>query len=235
MTVFDDVFVPWERVFLCGEWDMMELGSEMGIGTHFSAKGGCKAGILDLLIGTAALAADVNGIQDTAHAKMKLSVLMSWAEEAYSASIGAAVEGKKHPSGVWLPSLLISSSNKWLSSEHGGDDIDILLDLGGGLVTNAPKEMQWNSPTVRPYLDKYLVGNKDYSAMERVRVMKLVEDVAASDYAAFFHQSSTNLGGDLMAARNLVSKYFDIDDRKLTAKVIAGLAESDNTGFTWKR
>ena len=65
--------------------------------------------------------------------------------------------------------------------------------------------------------------------------MKLVEDMAASDYAAFLHQSSTNIGGDLMAARSLVFKYFDIEDRKLTAKVIAGLAEKDNTGFTWPR
>jgi len=235
MTVFDDVFVPWERVFLCGEWDMLEMGADLGMGTHFGAKGGCKAGLFDLLIGTAALAADVNGTQNTPHTRQKLSILMSWAEEAYAASIGAAVEGKKHPSGTFLPDLLIASSNKWLCSEHGGDDVDILLDLAGGLTTNAPQELQWNSPAVRPYLDKYLVGNKKYTAEERVRAMKLVEDMAASDYAAFLHQSSTNIGGDLMAARSLVFKYFDIEDRKLTAKVIAGLAEKDNTGFTWPR
>jgi len=235
MTVFDDVFVPWERVFLCGEWEMLEKSTILGMGTHFSAKGGCKAGLLDLLIGAAALAAEVNGIQDTSHARQKLSILISWAEEAYAAAIGAEVEGAKHPSGVWLPDVVKSSANKWLCSEHGGDNVDILLDLGGGLVSTAPKDTQWNSPEVRPYLDKYLVGNKAYSALERVRALKLVEDLAASDMAGFIHQASVNTGGDLMAARSLVYSFFDLEDRKLTAKVIAGIAEKDNIGFTWHR
>ncbi|TRZ93160.1 MAG: hypothetical protein D4R82_05640 [Dehalococcoidia bacterium] len=235
LTVFDNVFVPWERVFLCGEWDMLERGASLGIGTHFSAKGGCKAGLLDLMIGAAALAAEYNGLENTPHARQKLSILMSWAEEAYAAAIGAEVEGGKHSSGVWLPDIVKSSANKWLCSEHGGDDLDILLDLGGGLVTNAPEEMQWNSSEVRAYLDKYLVGKKDYSAIDRVRVMKLVEDMAASDMAGLFHQASVNTGGDLMAARSLVYSFFDLEDRKLTAKVVAGLAEKDNIGFTWHR
>ena len=79
-----------------------------------------------------------------------------------------------------------SDADKWLCSEHGGDDIDILLDLGGGLVTNAPKEAQWKSPEVRPYLDKDLVGNRAYSTVDRVEVMKFVEDMAATDMAATF-------------------------------------------------
>ena len=235
MTVFDNVFVPWERVFFCGEWEMLERSVELGLGTHFSAKGGCKAGILDLLIGAAALVADVNGIEGTSHAREKLSVLMSWAEEAFSAAIGAEIEGAKHPSGVWIPDLVKSSANKWLCSEHGGDMVDILLDLGGGLVTTAPDETQWASPEVRPYLDQYLVGNPAYSALERVRAMKLAQDLAATDMAGMIHQSSVNMGGDLMAARNFVSSKFDIEDRKLTAKVIAGIEEKDNTGFTWHR
>lgn len=235
MTVFDDVFVPWERVFLCGEWDMLDRGATLGIGCHFQAKGGCKAGMLDLLCGAAALAAEYNGIENTPHARQRLTILMSWAEEAYAASIGAAVEGEKHPSGVWLPNLAMSSANKWLCCEHGGDEVDILLDLGGGIVTNAPQETEWDNPEIRGYLDKYLVGKREFSAIDRVRVMKLVEDMTTTDVGGFFHNTSVNIGGDLQAARNLVYSLYDLEDRKLTARVIAGLEEEDSTGFTWHR
>ena len=65
--------------------------------------------------------------------------------------------------------------------------------------------------------------------------MKLIEDLTVTDMAGLFHQASVNTGGDLLAARNLVYSHFDLEDRKLTAKVIAGLAEKDNIGFTWRR
>ena len=235
LTVFQDVFVPWERVFLCGEWDFMERAATLTIGTHFSAKGGCKAGALDLMTGVAALAAEYNGIEHTAHAREKLTILMSWAEEAYAASIGAEVEGKKHPSGVWIPDIVKASANKWLCQEHGGDDIDILLNLGGGVTYTAPPEINWTNPELRPYLDKYLVGKKEHSALDRIRVMKLVEDMAGTEIGGLFHQMTTNAGGDIRAARCLVDALYDIEDVKLTAKVFAGLAEEDNIGFTWKR
>ena len=234
-TVFDDVFVPWERVFLCGEWDMLERAATLGIETHFSAKGGCKAGLLDLLCGAAALAAEYNGIENTPHARQKLTILMSWAEEAFAASIGAAVEGGKHPSGVWLPDALKASANKWLCSEHGGDDVDILLNLGGGIVTNAPADTEWNNPDIRGYLDKYFVGKSEFPAVDRVRVMRLIEDMTATDMGGFFHNMSVNVGGDLQAARNAVYAFYDLEDRKRTARVFAGLEEKDSIGFTWKR
>ncbi len=233
LTVFDDVFVPWERVFLCGEWDMLERAARLWIESHYSAKGGCKAGVVDLMCGVAALAAECNGIENTPHAKESLIRLMSWAEEAYSAAIGAEVEGKKHPSGVWFPDPVKSSANKWLCQEDGGNDIDILLALAGGIATNAPLETEWNNPEIRGYLDKYLVGKKGFSAVERIKVMKLVEDMTATDMGGLLHQITTNAGGDLPSARNAVYALYDLEDRKRTARVFAGLEETDSIGFSW--
>jgi len=232
-AIFDDVFVPWERVFLCGEWDMLERAASLTIETHFSAKGGCKAGVLDLLCGAAALAAEYNGIENTPHAKQRLIHLMSWGEEAFAAAIGAEVEGEKHPSGVWFPDPLKASANKWLCSENGPGDIDILLDLGGGIVTNAPAETEWDNPEIRGYLDKYLVGKSGFSAEERVRVMKLLEDLTATDVGGLLHQLTVNAGGDLQAARNAVYSLYDLEDRKRTARVFAGIEQTDSLGFTW--
>jgi aromatic ring hydroxylase len=203
------------------------------IGCHFQAKGGCKAALLDLLCGAAALAAEYNGIENTPQVKEKLTTLMSWAEEAYAASIGAAVEGEKHPSGVWIPNLAMTSANKWLCLEHGGDQNNILLDIGGGIVTTAPQETEWDNPEIRGYMDKYLVGKREFSAIDRVRVMKLIEDLTTSEFGGFLR--NMNPGGELQAARELVYSLYDIEDRKRTARVIAGLEEKDSIGFTWHR
>ncbi len=232
-AVFDDVFVPWERVFLCGEWDMLDRAASLTIETHFSAKGGCKSGTLDLLAGAAGLAAEYNGIENTPHAKDRLTHLMAWSEESFAAAIGAEVEGEKHPSGVWFPDPVKASANKWLCSEGGPGDIDTLLDLGGGIVTNAPAETEWNNPEIRGYLDKYLVGKSGFSAEERVRVMKLIEDLTTTDVGGLLHQLTVNAGGDLQAARNAVYSLYDLEDRKRTAKVFAGIEEADSMGFSW--
>ena len=70
--VFDDVFVPWERVFMCGEIEFSGALVERFAGYHRQSYGGCKVGVGDVLIGAAAAAADYNGAAKASHVKDKL-------------------------------------------------------------------------------------------------------------------------------------------------------------------
>ena len=98
MTVFDNVFVPWERVFLCGEWDMCGQFPSYFASIHRQSKCACLAGHTDMLIGIAALTARVNGLgMNVPHIRDKIAKMMMEAEVAYGCAVGAAEDGFKHP------------------------------------------------------------------------------------------------------------------------------------------
>ncbi len=100
-------------------------------------------------------------------------------------------------------------------------------------MTNSPAETEWNNPEIRGYLDKCLVGKSGFSAEERARVMKLLEDMTTTDVGGMLHQLTVNAGGDLQAVRQAVYALYDLEDRKRTARVFAGLEETDGIGFSW--
>ena len=72
LVIFDDVFVPNDRIFLNGENEFAGVLVERFAGYHRQSYGGCKVGVGDVLIGAAAVAADFNGAQKASHIKDKL-------------------------------------------------------------------------------------------------------------------------------------------------------------------
>ncbi len=72
LMVLDNVFIPWENVYMCGEYEFSGMLVERFAGYHRQSYGGCKVGVGDVLIGAAAVAADYNGTTKAAHIKDKL-------------------------------------------------------------------------------------------------------------------------------------------------------------------
>ena len=95
LVVFDNVFVPWERVFMCREFDFAGMMVERFAGYHRQSYGGCKVGVGDVLIGAAALAAEYNGVPKASHIKDKLIEMTHLNETLYSCGIACSCEG--HP------------------------------------------------------------------------------------------------------------------------------------------
>ena len=103
LTIFEDVFVPWERVFMCGEWAYAGQLVELFATYHRHTYAGAKAAMLDLLIGAAALAAEYNGVADARHIQDKLADLMQASELIYAAGVAAALESTTAGPGTAVP------------------------------------------------------------------------------------------------------------------------------------
>ncbi|MDO8490633.1 MAG: 4-hydroxyphenylacetate 3-hydroxylase N-terminal domain-containing protein, partial [Dehalococcoidia bacterium] len=84
LVVLEDVFVPWERVFMCGETDFTATLVERFAAYHRQSYGGCKAGIGDVLIGAAASMADYNGVRKAAHIRDKIAEMVHMAETIHA-------------------------------------------------------------------------------------------------------------------------------------------------------
>jgi 4-hydroxybutyryl-CoA dehydratase/vinylacetyl-CoA-Delta-isomerase len=103
MVVFDNVFVPWERVYLCGEYDLVPTYRSVFFASHVMHKCMCRWSGIDLAIGAAALVADYNGLQGMSNIQEELAEMMVNAEIVQACALASALEGSMHPSGVFVP------------------------------------------------------------------------------------------------------------------------------------
>jgi 4-hydroxybutyryl-CoA dehydratase/vinylacetyl-CoA-Delta-isomerase len=109
--LFEDVFVPKDRIFMCGEFDYSLKAVMNFIAPYRAAIGGCVAGQGDVMIGAAALMARANGLSEKVF-KDKITDMIINNETTFGMGIAASALGKKHPSGVWIPDSLLSNVNK---------------------------------------------------------------------------------------------------------------------------
>ncbi|MEA3222557.1 MAG: 4-hydroxyphenylacetate 3-hydroxylase N-terminal domain-containing protein [Thermodesulfobacteriota bacterium] len=101
-VIFDNCFIPWERVFLCGE--NMHGGALALLFAlfHRHSYSGCKPAIGDIILGTAALAAEYNGIEKAGHVRKKFAEVILTTELGYAAGYTASDMGKPE---VYMPGM----------------------------------------------------------------------------------------------------------------------------------
>jgi len=218
--IFDDVFVPWERVFMCGE---VEFAGEI-VGRfsayHRQSHGGCKAGKIDAMIGAAALMADYNGTGRVSHIKEKIIDMIHRAETLYGCSLAASYEGKKEPSGTYFIDPVLANASKIHEGKEMAEVGRLLVDVAGGFVADLPSERDLRNPEVGPILEKYLKGVAHVPAMNRIRLFRLVEKMVteSADTVSDIHG-----GGSAAAHRLTIYRESDMEYKKRCARRLAGI------------
>jgi 4-hydroxyphenylacetate 3-monooxygenase/4-hydroxybutyryl-CoA dehydratase/vinylacetyl-CoA-Delta-isomerase len=223
LTIFDNVFVPWERVFLCGEWQLAGYLAETFATYHRHSYCGCKPAISDILLGAAALVAEYNGIQNAHHVRDKLTEFMITAELVHACGLAASLKGQAMASGTYLPDLAFANVGKYYAGTHLHHEVELLQDLAGGLVVTMPSEEDYRSPEMGGYLKKYLAGPADVAVDDRVRCFRLIEDMTASKFAGLLMVAGVHGGGSPEAERMAIYRSYDLESRKVMAKRAAGI------------
>ncbi|MBW2283275.1 MAG: hypothetical protein JRF65_01600 [Deltaproteobacteria bacterium] len=225
LTIFDDVFVPEERVFMCGEWDQTVKLPFYFAGLHRQSKCACSAGHTDLLIGVAALLADVNGLgTGPSHIRDKITDMMMAATTAYGCAMGAAQEGTAHPSGVYLPDPAIANAGLNHIRSVLGTHLGHIHDIAGGLIVTMPTEADWKNPELRKHMEEALAGSDKYTVEERLRVMHLAQELAASRLTGTLLGFTINAAGSPVTNRIVVRNQYDLEEKIEIAKEISGIA-----------
>lgn len=225
LTVFDDVFVPEERIFMCGEWDQTIKLPLYFAGMHRQSKCACSAGHTDMIIGLCALLADVNGLGlKPSHIREKITDMMMAASTAYGCALGAAMEGRMHPSGVYLPDAVIANSGLSYIRALLAPHLAHIHDIAGGLMVTMPTEADWNNPDLRKHIEEALPGNTKYSVEERLKVMNLAQDLAASRLTGTLLGFTINAAGSPATNKVVVQSLYNLEEKVQIAKEIAGIA-----------
>ncbi len=225
LLVFDDVFVPNDRIFLNGETEFAGMIVERFAGYHRQSYGGCKVGVGDVLIGAAALAAEYNGVQKASHIKDKLIEMTHLNETLYSCGIACSAEGSKTESGNYIIDLLLANVCKQNITRFPYEIARLAEDIAGGLMVTAPSEKDLKDPKIGKYVEKYFRGIEGISVEDRLKVLRLIENITLGTAAVGYRTESMHGAGSPQAQRIMISRQGNISGKKELAKAIAKIED----------
>lgn len=222
LMVFDDVFIPWEQVFMCGEYAFSGLLVERFAGYHRQSYGGCKVGVGDVLIGAAAVAAEYNGVSHVSHIKDKLIEMTHLNETLYCCGIACSTEGHKTASGTYLIDLLLANICKQNVTRFPYEIARLAEDIAGGLMVTMPSERDLKNPDIGKLIDKYFRGIASIPTENRMRILRLIENITLGTAAVGYRTESMHGAGSPQAQRIMIARQGNIEKKKELAKAIAG-------------
>jgi len=224
ITILEDVFVPWERVFMYGEWQFAGLLVERFASYHRQNYGGCKGGVADVIIGATATAAEYNGVGKASHIKDKVTEMIHLTETLYSGSLACSCEGRPTASGAYFVDPMLANVVKHNVTRLIYEISRLSQDIAGGLIATLPSEKDLKHEKVGKYLEKYFKGAAGISTEDRIRIMRLLENMTAGTALV----ESMHGAGSPQAQRVMILRQGNLEHKKRLAQKLAGIS-SDST------
>ena len=230
MIIFEDVFIPWDHVFMHGECSFAAMLVERFTCYHRRSYV-CKSGVGDALIGAAAEIADINGVANASHIKDKLVEMTHLNETIYSTGIASSYQAHRTKSGAYLCDDMLANVCKHHVTKMPYEIGRLAQDLAGGLVVTLPSEKDFNHPELGQRLRKYLKGRKDVDTETRVRVLRLIENMTLGRNAVGYLTESMHGAGSPQAQRVQMARLMQLDFKRMLALRLAGVSDDVQDGL----
>ncbi|MGZ3613584.1 MAG: 4-hydroxyphenylacetate 3-hydroxylase family protein [Thermodesulfobacteriota bacterium] len=235
-VVFDNCFVPWERVFLCGETIHGGACALLFALFHRHSYSGCKPALGDLMLGTVALAAEYNGIAKAQHVRDKLAEIIRVSELGYAAGFTASELGKPelyvpgvgfmpYGPGSYIPHSIYANVGRCLTGEAVFREAEILCDVTGGIPATFPYEGDFLNPETKDLLYKYITRNPDIHPEDAAQLWRYIGDILCSASGGIHLMGSYHGGGSPIMESIAITTQYDIESRKKMVKKIAGIPD----------
>ena len=224
-VIFDDVFVPYERVFLDGETAFAAVfAHSLGL---WERLGGLSAFVeeADTLVGLTQLVAEANGTAGISHVKEKISDMIIHATLIRASLEAAIAHCNIGPEGAAFPNELFTNAGKFHAAANYNLMVRHLHDIAGGAVLTAPAPADFENAEVGHLARKYMATSRDIDGEYRSMLMHAIRDLTADAYGGWKFVTNLQAGGGLYAQRIVTRKHYDLDDAKRKALAVAGLSE----------
>jgi 4-hydroxybutyryl-CoA dehydratase/vinylacetyl-CoA-Delta-isomerase len=222
LTVFDDVRVPKERVFLNRQPELAGPLALAFVDYHRFTAINYKLPLLDILVGAAILVAEANGISKAAHVRAKITELITYAETVRGLAELAALRSRPADQGVQQPDPLAVNMAKYHFAHGFRNATSTLIDLSGGILVTGPGHEDWLNPEIRAVLEKYYAAA--VPAERRLRILNFIADLTARDYGGYQGVLATHAEGSLEAEKMQIARSFDPGRAVEYVSALAGLS-----------
>jgi 4-hydroxybutyryl-CoA dehydratase/vinylacetyl-CoA-Delta-isomerase len=226
LVIFNDVFVPWDRVFMYKEYDFSGQLVEQFASYHRQSYA-CKVGVGDVLIGATQTIAEYNGAEKASHVKDKIIEMNHLNETLYCGCIACASEGQREPSGTYYVNALLANVHKQNITRFPYEIARLAQDIAGGLMVTLPSEQDFRGGETGKWVEKYLRGKKGVSAENRMRILRLIENLTLGTAAVGYLTESMHGAGSPQAQRIMISRQVNTKEKQKKAKKLCGIDEQE--------
>ena len=223
LTVFDDVFVPWERVFMNGETEAAGFLALTFVKFHRFTAVSYKLPLLELFAGSARAIAEYNGVDGAGHIREKLTELAAYHATVQGLIIAAAHQHTVVPPGIAVPNVLLTNVAKYQFASNYHTAVQMVQDVAGGLLVTGPSVEDWRSEATGPYVKKYLGGKKGVPTEHRLRMLNLISDLTAGDFGGYQEVLAVHAEGSLEAEKLQTYREYDFNTAAAYARELAGV------------
>ena len=207
-TVFNDVFVPWERVFLAGEHEFAGPVALAFVEHHRFTAISYKLPLVDALVGSAVMMAEMNGIARAGHVRDKLVHLICYAETLRGLTHHAAMMSKTREAGIAVPDTLTVNMAKYHFAHGYHEAIRDVQDIAGGALVTGPGAEDLTSPDTAALYTKYYAGH-GVGGADRLKGLAFVRNLVASEFSAYQEVLAVHAEGSLEAEKQMVLRSYD--------------------------
>jgi 4-hydroxybutyryl-CoA dehydratase/vinylacetyl-CoA-Delta-isomerase len=230
MTVFEDAFVPDERIFLDSQVEFAGTLVERFASYHRQSYGGCKVGVGDVLIGATALIASMNGVATAGHIREKIVEMVHLNETLYSCGLACSSQGRPTPAGNYQVDLLLANVCKLNVTRFPYEIARLATDVAGGLLGTMPSAADLNDPEIGPYIKKYLAASPEYEVVDRMKVLRLIENLTAGAGAVGYLIESMHGAGPPAAQRIMIGRQAGLDEKMQQVMRLLSIPEKRSGG-----
>ncbi len=214
-VMFDDVFVPWDRVFMAGETEEAGYLTTSYATHHRQSCIAARAGFGDLLIGAGALIVEANGLAADRHSHVReqLVELITITEGFFACGVAASVYCSKDASGVAMPDAVFANIGKLLLATKIYDMHRIAHYVSGGLIVALPGPDEDHNPETAGSLAAVLTGRPDIPYEQRAEVARFIEDLTVSKEAGWYSVISLHGGGSPEAMKREIWRNYPVMEK----------------------
>ena len=215
VVIFDNVFVPFDRVFMAGEVEEAGFLTTSYATHHRHSCIAARAGFGDLLIGAGALMIEANGLDPDRHGHIRDAMveLITITESFYACGVASSVYGMKDPSGNIMPDAIFSNIGKLLLATKIYDMHKLAHYVSGGLIVALPGPDEDHNPETKASLAAVLGGRADIPAEQRLEVSRLIEDLTISHQGGWYSVISLHGGGSPEAMKREIWRNYPVGEK----------------------
>ena len=224
LVVLDDVFVPWDRVFMYKDYEFAGQLVEKFAAYHRQSYA-CKVGVGDVLIGASQTAAEYNNVAKASHIKDKIIEMNHLNETLYCGCIACASEGSREPSGTYSVDTLLANIHKQNVTRFPYEISRIAQDIAGGLMVTMPSETDLTAPETSKWVAKYFAANCEVPVLNRMGILRLIENLTLGTAAVGYLTESMHGAGSPQAQRVMITRLVNMMEKMSAAKKLCGIDE----------
>lgn len=223
IIIFEDTFIPWDNVYMCGEVDFTGIIVERFSGYHRQSYGGCKVGNGDVLIGASQAIAEANGCSKASHIKDKIIEMVHLNETLYACGVACSSEGKATKAGNYQIDMLLANVCKQNVTRLPYEIARLAQDIAGGLMVTLPSDADFTSKEVGAWCRKLMVGDETVPVEHRQRLLRLIEAMTIGSVAVGYLTESMHGAGSPQAQRIMISRQANLETKKQFARRLCGI------------